>query len=202
MSVVRLAAEYPCRMGGPVLRAVDMRIFDLRYYSDCMDCGFCHDTCCRYGVDVDLENVRRLKAAPARFKALVGVPENEWFTPDVSLDAEFPSGRHVRTQVRDGACVFRNRSGRGCLIHGFCLSEGLDYHDLKPLVSVLFPLTFEQGVLVPSDEVQDGSLVCSGSGPSCYEGARQELVYYFGAGLAAELDVIASRASALTKVAR
>ena len=41
-------------MGGPVLSAVDPRIFTLRYFTHCMACGFCHDACCHHGVDVDL----------------------------------------------------------------------------------------------------------------------------------------------------
>ncbi len=190
MSVVPLGQSHACKMGGPVLRAVDRRIFSLRYFQNCMGCGFCHDACCQHGVDVDMENVERLKAAPQAFKALVGVPESEWFTGAVMADAEFSSGRHVRTQVRNGACVFRIPKGRGCLIHGFSLEAGLDYHALKPIVSVLFPLTFEQGVLVASDEVLDGTLVCSGEGPSCYDGARDELRYYFGDALVAELDAL------------
>ncbi len=62
-------------------------------------------------------------------------------------DHEFPGGAHVRTSVRDGACIFRNAPARGCAIHAYCLEQGLDYHLLKPMVSVLFPVTFEQGVL-------------------------------------------------------
>ncbi len=191
MSIVRLAAAHPCKMGGPVLSAVDRRIFTTRYYRDCMGCNFCRDACCQHGVDVDMGNVARLRAAPQRFKDLVGVPEDSWFTGDVVQDGEFPTGAHVRTQVRDGACVFRNPSGRGCLIHGFSLSEGLDYHLLKPMVSVLFPLTFEHGVLVASTEALDGTLVCGGQGPSCYDGARDELRYYFGDALTDELDRLA-----------
>ena len=125
------------------------------------------------------------------FKALVGVPESEWFTSTVVKDSEFAGGAHVRTAVVEGTCVFRDRKGRGCLIHGWALAEGLDYHSIKPLVSTLFPLTFEHGVLVPSGEAVDGSLVCAGGGPSLYEGARDELLYYFGAGLVAELDKLA-----------
>ena len=62
----------------------------------------------------------------------------------------------------------------------------------KPMVSVLFPVTFEQGVLTASGEAADGSLVCSGSGPSLYDGARDELRYYFGPGLIAELEELRS----------
>ncbi len=191
MTVVPLSTDYACKMGGPILRSVDTRIFSLRYFMACMDCSFCHDICCSYGVDVDLENVARLKAAPQAFKDYIGVPESEWFTDDVTLDPEFPGGRHVRTRVRDGRCVFLNRQARGCKVHSWCLDNGVDYHLLKPMVSILFPVTFDYGVLNPSNEVVDGSLACYGEGPTCYEGAREELRYYFGDALVSELDRIA-----------
>ncbi len=191
MTLVALGASYPCVMGGPVIRAVDPRIFSLRYFTHCMACSFCKDSCCDHGVDVDLGNVARLKALPAAFKARVGVPESQWFTAGVTEDSEFAGAAHRRTAVVDGACVFRDRAGRGCLIHGWALEQGIDYHSIKPLVSTLFPLTFEQGALVPSDEAADGTLVCSGQGPSLYQGARAELLYYFGPGLLAELDAMA-----------
>jgi NAD-dependent dihydropyrimidine dehydrogenase PreA subunit len=185
---IALSRSYGCHEGGPVLHAVERRIFALRYFQNCMGCGFCRDACCAHGVDIDLDNVTRLKAMPADFKAAIGVPESEWFTGEIITDAEFPSGRHVRTRVRDGACVFLNRAERGCRIHAWCLEHGLDYHALKPLVSTLFPLTFEHGVLVASGELADGSLVCGGDGQTCYQGARGELEYYFGSPLVAELD--------------
>jgi hypothetical protein len=198
MSLVPLKREYPCKMGGPVLKSIDTNIFTLRYFMDCMGCNFCHDVCCSYGVDVDLENVARLKAAPKALKDYIGVPEDEWFTTEVITDPEFPSGRHVRTQVRDGRCVFLNRQARGCKVHSWCLDNNVDYHLLKPMVSILFPVTFDYGVLHASNEVVDGSLACYDTGPTCYQGARDELLYYFGPELVAELDALAGP---LTKVA-
>jgi len=56
------------------------------------------------------------------------------------------------------------------------------------MVSCLFPLTFSEGVLQLADEVEDNSLVCLGDGPTCYLGIRDELLYYFGEELVAELD--------------
>jgi hypothetical protein len=191
MTVVKLSAAYACKMGGPVLTAVDRRIFSFRYFQHCMDCSFCHDACCQHGVDIDLENVARLKSVHGRFRDMVGVPSEDWFTAEVIADPEFPSGRQVRTKVRNGTCVFHDPKGRGCLIHRYCLEEGIDYHTLKPMVSILFPLTFEQGMLVPSAEILDGSLICAGDGPSCYDGVREELRYYFGEDLTRELDALA-----------
>lgn len=186
--ILVLDEEYPSALGGPVLRAVDPQIFTLRYFTHCLDCGFCRDACCEHGVDIDVGNAARLRALPQDFHDRIAVTQDRWFTSDVIADPEFPGGEHVRTTVQGGACIFRNEAARGCAIHGYCLEQGLDYHLLKPMVSVLFPVTFEQGVLTASGEAADGSLVCSGTGPSLYDGARDELRYYFGPGLIAELD--------------
>jgi hypothetical protein len=94
------------------------------------------------------------------------------------------------TTVVDGICVFANRQGRGCLIHRYALQNGLDVHEIKPMVCVIFPLFWREGALVPSVEIADGTLVCLGRGPSLYRSVRQEVAYYFGAELVAELDQI------------
>jgi hypothetical protein len=190
MTVTRLNRDYLCRQGAPLIHSVDRRIFMLRYFTRCMECRFCNDQCCDHGVDIDLENVARLDALGRDFAEQIAAPREQWFTEAAVVDSEFPGGRYVRTRTRGGACVFRS-ARRGCAIHAYALEKGLDYHDLKPLVSTLFPATFEHGVLVPSDEVVDGSLICSGDGPSVYEGARSELAYYFGEAFVAELDVLA-----------
>ena len=186
--MIALSRAYESVTGGPVLSAVDPAIFRLRYFTRCMECGFCKDACCDHGVDIDLGNVARLKALPQDFHDRIGVTSAEWFTDEAVSDAEFPGGMHVRTRVKAGTCVFRNPHARGCAIHAYCLQKGLDYHLYKPMVSALFPVTFEKGVLTASGEAADGSLICGGDGPSLYDGARDELRYYFGAALLGELD--------------
>jgi hypothetical protein len=190
MSVVALAHEHPSIFRAPVIRSVDTRIFHLRYYTHCMSCGFCNDQCCSYGVDIDADNARRLLAMGNDFKAFVGISESEWFTDEIVEDAEFPSGGNRRTRVLGSHCVFHKRDGRGCLIHAYCAVNGLDYHLYKPMVSILFPLTFNYGVLEPSSELVDRSLVCAGDGPSVYAGGRSELAYFFGDNLVEELDAL------------
>jgi hypothetical protein len=188
--MIRLSRTYECVMGGPVLDAADPAIFRLRYFTHCMACGFCQDACCQHGVDIDLENAARLKALPQDFHDRIGLPSEHWFTDEVIADPEFPGGHHVRSTVRNQACIFRNAQARGCAIHSYCLEKGLDYHRYKPMVSALFPVTFEAGLLTASSEAADGSLICGGAGPSLYDGARDELSYYFGDGLIAELDML------------
>ena len=190
MRVLALSRDHPSIFRAPVLRRVDMRIFSLGYFARCMSCGFCNDQCCSYGVDIDADNARKLLAMGDDFKAFVGVPQSEWFTGESVEDAEFPSGRNLRTRTRGSHCVFHSSTGRGCLIHAYCAENGLDYHLYKPMVSILFPLTFNYGVLEPSSEAVDGSLVCAGKGPSLYDGGRGELAYFFGTDLVEELDAL------------
>jgi hypothetical protein len=188
--VIALAREYPSIWGRPVIRAVDARVFTLRYFRRCLDCSFCNDQCCTHGVDIDVDNAVRLLNLGEGCETYVGVARADWFDAESFADAEFPSGSYRRTRTRDGHCVFHTLNGRGCKIHAWCLERGLDYHALKPLVSTLFPLTFEMGALVPSNEILESSLVCAGSGDSLYDGARDELIWFFGQGLADELDCL------------
>jgi hypothetical protein len=60
------------------------------------------------------------------------------------------------------------------------------------MVSTLFPVTFADGALVVSDELDEGTLACAGDGPTAYEAARDEVRYYFGDALIAELDALAA----------
>jgi Fe-S-cluster containining protein len=189
MPIVRLLARPHVSIhGAPTLGRVDTSIFVRRYFTRCMDCAFCADACCRHGVDVDEPNVRRILTHASTLEATLGVPRSEWFDPGFTVDPEHPGGKHTRTRVRDGYCVFHSRSGRGCALHAHALERGFDYHDIKPMVSALFPLTFDDGLLHPSNEVEDGTLVCAGTGPTLYRGARDELRHYFGQPLIDELD--------------
>src|SRR6266853_5764934 len=124
--IVPLPASFPSRYGVQVLSAVDVAIFGGRYFTHCMQCSFCRDACCSEGVDVDLLHLHALEAHADGLEARTGVPRDRWFTQQRSYDPEMPGGGAVRTQVVDGACVFRDRRGRGCLVHAYCLERGLD----------------------------------------------------------------------------
>jgi len=196
--MIALSRDYPSVFGQPVIRSVDPAIFRYRYFTHCMSCGFCKDQCCSYGVDIDVENVARIEALSPDFDAFVGVPRSKWFTRQRWSDPEFPGGAQARTRVKDGVCVFLDSKKRGCKIHAYCIEKNIDYHTLKPLVSILFPLTFEGGSLVASGELEDKSLVCADQGLAAYDGVRGELTYYFGEDFVNEVDAIRA---GLTKAA-
>lgn len=186
--MIVLSREFPSIFGAPAITAVDPRIFTGRYFARCLAHTSCQDCCCAYGTDIDWANMEALRMLGPAFEAYIGVPQKEWFTGEILHDPEFPSGAYARTAVKDGACVFLNRKDRGCRIHSWCLENDLDYHLYKPLVSILFPLTFENSVLMPSNEILDSSLFCQGDGPTLYDAVRDELIYYFGEAFVAEVD--------------
>jgi Fe-S-cluster containining protein len=180
------------RGGAPVVREVDPSIFRRRYFGHCLACRFCGDACCQHGVDVSIVERDRILARADELEPLLGTPRERWFVSGEIVDADFPGGRATRTTVVEGSCVFRRPGARGCTLHAVALAAGEDYHAIKPMVSALFPVTFGDEALLCSDELADGSLVCAGEGPTAYAMARDELAYYFGAELVAELDAMAS----------
>ena len=195
---VPLARSYVARAGAPAIRAVDSAIFTRRYFGYCMACTFCGDSCCQHGVDVSVVERDRILAVADLLEARLGISRDEWFVDGAETDADFPGGAATRTRVVNGACVFRPAHARGCALHAHALERGEDYHDLKPMVSTLFPVTFGDGTLWCSEELVDASLVCAGEGPTAYDMARAELAFYFGPALVAELDAMALSLSATT----
>lgn len=183
-----MTRDYAARGGAPVIRRVDDAIFERRYFGFCLQCTFCHDSCCQHGVDVAItERDRILKYADA-LEPIVGAPRESWFVNGVTEDADFHGALATRTSVVNGGCVFLRRGARGCALHAFALDRGMDYHEIKPMVSALFPVTFGDGTLFCSEELLDDSLICAGDGPTAYDMARGELTWYFGPELVAELD--------------
>ncbi len=189
-----LSQPFPCRGGAPVVDRVDTAIFVRTYFMDCMKCSYCHDSCCQYGADVEGDMMPRVMAHADELERYTGVPRDRWWRGGAEIDwtpdREFPGGRQTRTSVEDGACVFRSRTARGCMLHSFALGRGLDYHEIKPMVCSLFPVTFDGGLLHPSNEIIDRSLQCIDDGPTLYEGVRSEIEFYFGTALVAELDAM------------
>ncbi len=173
----------------PALQQVDTDIFTARYFGHCMQCTFCHDSCCQYGCDVNLAERDRILAVKDELQPFVAAPPEAWFTTDEQMDPEYESGRFVRTRRAKGGCVFLSPKGRGCAIHAYALSKGQDYHRIKPMVCWLFPITWDQGVLRPSSDMKD-DLMCKGNGPVLYDMVRDELVHAFGQALVVELDAV------------
>jgi Fe-S-cluster containining protein len=202
---VALKRSYINKFGAPVIDRVDPRIFTLSHYSQCMDCNFCQDSCCQFGVDTELPRIKALEKYQAELEEYIGVPREKWFLENeddfgIHETPEYPGGQYTRTAVVDlppnrskhvnEACVFLDPKGRGCRIHRFALERGIDVHEIKPMICLMFPVLFDEGKLVPAVEFDDHDLVCEGPGDTLYRSARHELLYYFGAEMVAELDEI------------
>ncbi len=173
----------------PALQHVDTEIFTLTFFGACMQCGFCKDSCCQYGCDVNKFERDKILALGPTLESKVPTPRDQWFLPEVFNDPEYPSGQFVRTRVVNGACVFLNQKDRGCRIHAWAIEQGRDFHDIKPMVCWLFPVCWDKGVLRPSSDVKD-DLVCTGPGQTLYEASREGLERVFGTALVNELDAI------------
>ena len=144
-------------------------------------------------MDVDLYHYERIQQHAEGIERYTKIPRSKWFTGEFEKDPEVPGGGSHRTRVVKGSCVFLKREDRGCLLHAYCLEEGLDHREFKSMVDCLFPLTFYDDTLCVADEVDEEELVCLDTGPTIYHGGRDELEYYFGATFVEALDVLEAR---------
>ena len=197
----KLSKSYTSIEGTPTIDSVDLNIFRLSYFSACLSCTFCGHSCCNWGVDIDVENVERIRQRKDELEAYLGTKWDDWFTGEWEVTPDYPGGKATRTKVVNGSCVFQNRENGACKLHSFALDQGFDYHVIKPLISSLFPITFGDGLMCLGEELYEGSLICQGNGPSCYDAQRSEILHYWGAELVAELDAIRDAELAKVKVA-
>ena len=187
-NVIPLSKEYA--YGNMAISFVHRDIFLKTYFARCLECNFCHDWCCSFGADIDIQNVERIQQQKEEILPFVRQPEGEWFESEYTYYEEYAGNQYTRINPQGPRCAFISKDQRGCGLHRYALSKGMDYHNIKPLVCILFPLSFEEGVLSLAPELDDRSLVCAGTGTSAYQSIRNELNYYFGQGFLEELDVI------------
>lgn len=191
----------------PRFRRAQRDIFTVRVTADCMthECALMKehgrvklDACCQYGVDVDIAERDGILAHAGELRALLrpAAAAQPWFTTEELVDADFPSGRHVRTTTHGDGCVFLAHDGRGCAVHRASIEGNWDFHGIKPHVCRLFPLSYDQESIVLSDDYRDYSCSRDPDAPSVYRVGRDALGAIFGSDLVAALD--AAEAAILT----
>jgi Fe-S-cluster containining protein len=191
---------------------VDRNIFVRRVVADCMTHACVQhadegqplarprpllEACCQYGADTDLAERDAILGHADQLRELL-VPAARtapWFTTDVQIDPDYPSGQHVRTAVfkrADGVdgCVFLAHDRRGCAIHRAALEGGWDLHQVKPHICRLFPMSYEEDAIVISDDYEDYDCADAPGAPSLYRVARDTLAAVFGPALVAALDAV------------
>jgi Fe-S-cluster containining protein len=182
----------------PRFKMVDPTIFTKTLVADCMS-HRCRerapdrerlDACCQYGADIDLGERDRVLEHSAELQRILrpAAAAAPWFTTEVEVDPDFPSGRHVRTARHGDGCVFLDHDGRGCAIHRASIEGGWDFRGTKPHVCRLFPLTYDVAAIMLSDDYPDYSCAFDPDAPTVYRVQRDTLADVFGPELVAALD--------------
>lgn len=193
----------------PRFRSAWASIFTRQLAADCMthQCTMVPthspklDACCQYGCDVDLAEREAIEARAGAIRSLLRpeVKDARWFDPEEEVDADYPSGRVVRTEVHEGGCIFLAHDRRGCAIHRAALEGGWDFRGVKPAICRLFPLSYEGDEIVIADEYPEYSCAHV-DGPTLYRITRDALGDIFGEPLVIAMD--AAEAQVLATLAR
>lgn len=192
--------ELEIALDHPRFRTVWASIFTRKLAPDCMThrCAMVEppprreqlDACCQYGCDVDLGERAAIEARRDEIRALLRpeVKDARWFDPEEEVDADYPSGRVVRTEVHGVGCIFLAHDQRGCAIHRAALEGGWDFRGVKPAICRLFPLSYESDAIVIADEYAEYSCAHVVEGPTLYRLSRDAIGDIFGQPLVAALD--------------
>jgi len=187
-TIIPLRKEY--RSGNMAISFVHRDIFLKTYFARCLECNFCHDWCCSFGADIDIQNAEKIQQHSEEIKPFIRESDVDWFETEYTYYEEYSGNQYTRINPYGPRCAFISKDQRGCGLHRYALSKGMDYHKIKPLVCILFPLSFEEGILSLAPELDDNSLVCAGSGDAAYYAMRSELEFYFGHEFVNELDAV------------
>jgi Fe-S-cluster containining protein len=184
----------------PRFRHVEAEIFTRTLVADCMT-HQCQnlaprraqlDACCQYGADVDVRERDAILSHADQLRSLLR-PEAAaapWFTEQEEIDVDYPSGRHVRTAVFGDGCVFLAHDQRGCAIHRASIEGDWDFHNIKPNICRLFPLTYDTDSILISDDYRDYSCAFEAHAPTLYRVQRSTLGAIFGIELVTAMDAV------------
>ena len=188
----------------PRFRFVWASIFERRLVADCMThaCKMVDrqphqdklDACCQYGCDVDLRERDAIMQRAGDIRPLLRaeVQNLPWFDDEIEEDADYPSGKVVRTAVHDDGCLFLAHDRRGCAIHRASIERGWDFRGVKPAICRLFPLSYEDDTIVIADEYAEYSCAHV-DGPTLYRITRDTLSDVFGEALVVAMDAAEAR---------
>lgn len=187
----------------PRFRNAWASIFTRRLVADCMthSCKMVDrqphmdklDACCQYGCDVDLFEREAILAKRDDIAPLLRAGVNgPWFDDEVEEDADYPSGKVVRTAMHGEGCLFLAHDKRGCAIHRAALEHGWDYRGVKPAICRLFPLSYEEDTILIADEYPEYSCAHV-DGPTLYQLSRDTLGDIFGPELVIAMDAAEAR---------
>jgi Fe-S-cluster containining protein len=190
-------------VGHPRFRKAQREVFLYKVTPDCMNhtCKLLQhdnrtklDACCQYGVDVDVAERDGILRHEQQIRDLLidELRPRAWFKDALTEDADFPSGRYVRTETHADGCIFLAHDLRGCAIHRASIEGGWDFRGIKPHVCRLFPLSYESDAIVLSDDYADYSCSLDDAAPSVYRVARDVVEEIFGSDLVAALDAVES----------
>lgn len=171
---------------------IDPVIFTQGFVPGC-NIAVCRGQCCDYGVYVDKDFKETILGYE---KEIVDVmcdeqPKNTdaWFEKEIEKDPDFPSGFAIGTEVYvtpEGKqkCVFKDSSNY-CSLQVAAVKMGLHKWAIKPLHSILYPLTIVDNTLTYDDSHSGKMDYCGLHHPenftqTVFEAMTEELIYVLG----------------------
>ena len=113
----------------------------------------CDDSCCKYGADVDKESYKLIYENKEVIEKKIGFSIDKCFKKRWLDDTHYLGGNAIETRVGStGFCMFHDAKGKGCVLYKLVHEKNLSRR-LIPSICRLYPLTWENGELIVTDDV-------------------------------------------------
>jgi hypothetical protein len=108
----------------------------------------CHDTCCRYGCDVDKDAYYLIRKNSDVIKDILDLDFRNLFSGKMQYDSEYPGGAYIRSRKlrATGYCIFHKVGEKGCVLYELVFAGGLP-KSIIPLICRLYPIEWDKGKL-------------------------------------------------------
>ena len=104
----------------------------------------CHDSCCRYGCDVDKEAFDLITANRGGIEKEIGLRIEDCFEKEWTNDDDFLGDNSIRAIKRGDYCAFHFSDRKGCVLFHLVFKEGLPKR-MVPSICRLYPLSWDKG---------------------------------------------------------
>lgn len=171
---------------------IDTLIFEQKFVPRC-DLELCFGQCCDWGVYVDINFVEVIISN--RYDIINSMDDEQpknpdnWFEKNFIKDEDFPSGFAVSTNVyerKNGTeqCIFKDKNNF-CSLQVSAMKRETHKWEIKPFHCILYPVTFDKGILSYDSEHSINLNYCGLNHPenhsqSVFEAMTEEICYVFG----------------------
>jgi hypothetical protein len=113
----------------------------------------CEANCCAHGADVDKETYEFIIQHKNLIEPVIQEKIENCFIGEWSEDSEYLGNNAIRSNIRNGTCIFSIPQEKGCILFKLAMEKNIPQR-LVPSICRLYPITWNYGRLEVYEEIE------------------------------------------------